>query len=130
MGKKNKSSRDRITLRDLMDERDRVYKERDLRYTERFLAQEQALEVALDTQKAHDLRSNGLSDRLAEQYKEFIKSSVSKDEYEHRHNELVSKIDGLKEFQANIGGREVIGRIIMLILGMALTAFGIWFRGH
>jgi len=75
-----------VTLRDLVDERDR-------RYQERFAAQEQALQVALTAQKAHDERANGLVDKLADQYKEFIKSSISRPEYDQRHASLEEKIE-------------------------------------
>lgn len=111
---------------------DKLENEREKRYMERFAAQEKAVSVAQEAQRSHDERANGLADKLAEQYKEFIKNSITKDEYERRHQDLIAKIDALRDFKSDIAGRETavgtVWKVVVFVAGIAIALLGMWIR--
>lgn len=112
-------------IRDILDERDR-------RYEQRFAAQEKAIEVAQAAQLRHDERANGLQIKLDEQHKTFLNQLITKDEYERRHQDLVDKIDQLRDFKSDIDGREtaakMMGRLLAFIAGVVLALFAAWMK--
>jgi len=115
-------ARERIdALRDILVERH-------IQYDQRFKAQEEAVRVAQEAQLRHDLRSNGLADKLAEQYKEFIAQGVTKDDYNRRHDELNKKVEFLTDFRSSISGRETVLRGLVLLIGALVAVLGLSLR--
>ncbi len=77
---------DEVTLREHLDA---ILAEREKRYTDRFNAQEKAIEIAHQAQQQHFESINNLQHRLDEQ----SRTMISRNEYYEAHSAIVKRQD-------------------------------------
>ena len=93
-------------------------------YTERFKAQETAINKAFAAKQDHDEHAN----KVVATLREVIANCLTKDEYERRHQDLVDKIEALRSFRAEITGRESVMRAMAVLAGIVIGLVGVWLR--